>query len=224
MKTKFGVRSATPANKRLKNGYTLYDWVMRQKCFPDFWGRSISGADRLTEDELAFLRERGCKILLVMDELTEQGVSRMNGADDALRAVEVATALGVPQHQNIAIFADIKPDWSVNHNWMISFAQMLSANGYIPGFIGNTDSSKNFNFDRQCSHFVQATGNVGNYGAIYMATEPKLDVAPEVWEPFCPSALEPENMSLWVCGKTVFGSITTDDIYMKDEKTLEKLW
>ena len=110
MKTKFGVRSATPANKRLKNGYTLYDWVMRQKCFPDFWGRSISGADRLTEDELAFLRERGCKILLVMDELTEQGVSRMNGADDALRAVEVATALGVPQHQNIAIFADIKPD------------------------------------------------------------------------------------------------------------------
>lgn len=34
----------------------------------------------------------------------------------------------------------------------------------IPGFIGNTDSSKNFNFDRQCSHYVQATHDVGEYG------------------------------------------------------------
>lgn len=30
-------------------------------------------------------------------------------------------------------------------------------NGYTPAFIGHTDSSKNFNFDRQCSHYVQAT-------------------------------------------------------------------
>ena len=224
MKTKFGVRSATPSNKRLKNGYTLYDWVMRQKCFPDFWGRSISGVERLTEEEIAFLRERGCKILPVMDELTEQGVSRVNGADDALRAVEAATALGIPQYQNIAIFADIKPDWSVNHNWMISFAQMLSANGYIPGFIGNTDSSKNFNFDRQCSHYVQATGHIGSFGAIYVATEPKLEDVPEVWEPFCPSALEPEDMHFWACGKTVLGVVEADDLYMKDDKNLEKLW
>jgi hypothetical protein len=107
---------------------------------------------------------------------------------------------------------------------MISYAQMLSASGFVPGFIGNTDSSKNFNFDRQCSHFVEATGNVGNFGAIYMATEPKLDDAPEAWEPFCPSALEPTDMSLWLCGNTAVGPFAVDNIYMRDEKTLEKLW
>lgn len=224
MKTKFGVRSATPANKRLKNGYTLYDWVMRQKCFPDFWGRSISGVERLTEEEIAFLRERGCKILLMMDDLTERGVSRMNGAEDSVRAVEAAKALGVPQHQGIAIFADIKPDWSVNHNWMISFAQTLSDNGYVPGFIGNTDSSKNFNFDRQCSHFVEATSDVDCFNAVYMATEPKLVGMPTAWEPFCPSALDSEDIHLWNCGKTVFGPIEADDVYMKDKKVLENFW
>lgn len=224
MKMEFGVCSATPANKRLKNGYTFYDWVKRQKCFPSFWGRSISGMEQLTEEEIVFLRERGCKIMLVMDELTERGVSRLKGTDDAIRAVEAAKALGVPQYQGIAIFAYIKPDWSVNHNWMISFAQMVYANGYIPGFIGNTDSSKNFNFDRQCSHYVQATGNFDCFNAVYMATEPKMDGTPSVWEPYCPSALEPEDMDLWACGKTVFGSFEADDVYAKDKKIFEKFF
>ena len=43
MKTVFGVSSATPINKKLKNGYTMYDWVMRQKGFPAFCMRTLSG-------------------------------------------------------------------------------------------------------------------------------------------------------------------------------------
>ena len=39
MKTVFGVSSVTPINKRLKNGYTMYEWVMRQKDFPKHKGR-----------------------------------------------------------------------------------------------------------------------------------------------------------------------------------------
>ena len=39
MKTVFGVSSVTPINKRLKNGYTMYEWVMRQKGFPKHKGR-----------------------------------------------------------------------------------------------------------------------------------------------------------------------------------------
>ena len=30
----FGVSSTESANKYLTNGYTVYDWVVRQKCFP----------------------------------------------------------------------------------------------------------------------------------------------------------------------------------------------
>ena len=131
--------------------------------------------------------------------------------------------LGVPQNEGIALFAEIKPEWSVNHNWMISFAQVISANGYVPAFIGNTDSSKNFNFDRQCSHFVQATKDVNYFGAVFMATEPKLDSMPEKWEPYRPSALQPEDISLWCCGTTTFDFIGVEDVYAKDDKVLENL-
>ncbi|MEE1027031.1 MAG: hypothetical protein U0L55_08510 [Acutalibacteraceae bacterium] len=67
--------------------------------------------------------------------------------------------------------------------WMISFAQVIFANGYVPGFIGNTDSSKNFNFDRQASHFVQATRDMDCFGAILAATEPKCESIPDYWNP-----------------------------------------
>lgn len=144
----FGVDSTTPANKRLTNGYRLYDWVMRQNSFPAFWGRALTGEDRIEEEELAFLREKNCKVALILRDLTEAGVSASDGMEDGLRAVEAAKALGVPDHAGVALFAEIRPEWSVSHNWMLTFAETLVAAGYVPGFIGNTDSSKNFNFDR----------------------------------------------------------------------------
>ena len=161
---------------------------------------------------------------MVIRDLTETKVSGVNGTEDAIKAVEAAKELGVPQKEGITLFAEIKPEWSVNHNWMISFAQVVSANGYVPAFIGNTDSSKNFNFDRQCSHYVQATKDTNYFGALFMATEPKLDSMPEKWEPYCPSALEPEDMHLWSCGSTTFDFISVEDVYAKDDKVLESMW
>lgn len=107
---------------------------------------------------------------------------------------------------------------------MISFAQVISANGYIPGFIANTDSSKNFNFDRQCSHYVQATKDTDYFGAVFGATEPELDGMPEKWAPYCPSALNPEDISLWICGATAFDSTSVEDVYGANEKVLAKMW
>lgn len=224
MKTFFGVSSDIPSNQRLKNGYTLYDWVMRQKGFPLFWGRTLFGKNAITEDEIRFLKDKDCKILFVDRELTEREVSATSGIDSAMHVLKALQTLNISSNQAVAVMAEIKPDWSVNHNWMISFAQIIYANGFTPGFIGNTDSSKNFNFDRQCSHYVQATHNVEQYGAIYCATEPKCDGTPKEWLPFCPSALEPEDMHLWACGETIFGDIKVDDIYAKDSKTLEKMF
>ena len=224
MKTVFGVSSATPINKKLKNGYTMFDWVMRQKGFPGFCMRTLCGADKITAEEIAFLKEKDCKIGLVIRDLTEAKVSATNGRADALRAVAAAKELGVPQSKGIALFAQIKPEWSVNHNWMISFAQTVSANGYTPGFIGNTDSSINFNFDRQCSHFVQATKAANCFGAVFVATEPKCTRRPEKWTPYCPSALEPEDISLWCCGTTTFDSIQVENVYAKGNEVLETMW
>ncbi len=224
MKTIFGICSATPVNRKLKNGYTMYDWVKRQKCFPAFCMRTLCGEDTITSEEIAFLKARDCKIGLVIRDLTEAKVSGVDGTEDALKAVGAAKGVGISQNAGIALFAEIKPEWSVNHNWMISFAQAISANGYVPAFIGNTDSSKNFNFDRQCSHYVQATKEANCFGAIFMATEPKCDYMPEKWEPYCPSALQPEDISLWACGTTTFDLMGVDDIYAKDDKILDNMW
>jgi hypothetical protein len=220
----FGADSAQPANTRLTNGYDLFSWVMRQNCFPAFWGRSVSGENAITKEELEFLRSKNLKIALIFDDLTETNVSAANGTDDALRAVSAAKELGVPANEGIALFAKIAPDWSINHNWMISFARIVKNNGFVPGFIGNTDSSVNFNFDRQCSHFVQATNDVEHYGTLYWATEPKTGGEPEDWAPYCPTALTPEKIDLWQNGTTSCGQVTANTSYARDESILKYLW
>lgn len=220
----FGMRSDMKSNSRLKNGYTLFDWVMRQRGFPAFWFRPLLGENPLTEEEIKFLNSKDCKIALVLDNLSETIVSGTNGTREGLAAVEAATNMGVPQYSAIAIFANIKEGWSVNHNWMISFAQTLASNGYVPGFIGNTDSSKNFNFDRQCSHYIQATGNVHNFNAVYCATEPKCVGDVEEWSPYCPSAIQPDDIHLWMAGTITFDTIISDAIYARDKKILMNMW
>lgn len=220
----YGVDSTVPSSTRLTNGYTFYDWVMRQNRFPAFWGRALSGDDTISREEVDFLHSKRCKIALIVRDLTEAGVSATDGSQDALKAIEAAKELGVPQYENIALFAEIRPEWSVNHNWMISFAQVLSENGYLPGFIGNTDSSRNFNFDRQCSHYVQATGDFDQFRAVYWATEPKQEGEPDGWTPFCPSALTPEDIGLWQRGEIRFGDMTANESYARDTALLECMW
>ena len=169
----FGVNSHASANLRLKNGYTMYDWVMRKRCFPAFWGRTFLGENAITTEEIEQLRKKNCKIALIIRDLTEQQISQHSGVKDAMRVVAAAKALGVPQNKGIALFVEVKPEWCINHNWMISFARNLANNGYVAGFIGNTDSSVNPVFGRQCSHFVQATEFEKQCGAIFV--QPSLN-------------------------------------------------
>ncbi len=224
MKTIFGVKSNTPINCKLKNGHTMYDWVVRKNCYPTFCMRTLCGENKITTEEIEFLKAKGCKIGLVLDDLTEAEVSSINGVAAAEKAVASALELGVPENAGIAIFAEIKPEWSINHNWMISFAQAVKVKGFIAGFIGNTDSSKNFNFDRQASHFAEFTKEQNYLDAMFMATEPKQSGVPAKWAPYSPSAMEIEDMSFWACGEIVFGDIKTIEVYARDEKTLANLW
>ena len=39
----FGVDSATRADTVLQNNLTLFDWVTRNKMYPNYWGRYIGG-------------------------------------------------------------------------------------------------------------------------------------------------------------------------------------
>ncbi len=224
MKTIFGVKSNTPINCKLKNGHTMYDWVVRKNCYPAFCMRTLCGENKITAEEIEYLKVKGCKIGLVLNDLTEAEVSGINAISAVERAIASATELGVPANEGVAIFAEIKPEWSVNHNWMISFASALKAQGFVAGFIGNTDSSQNFNFDRQASHFAEFTKDENYLDAIFMAIEPKVDTVPTEWKPYCPSAMEREDMSFWSVSNTSFGDATVEDIYARDEMVLVNLW
>ena len=223
MKTLYGVSMTTPINQKLKNGHTMFDWIVRKKGFPTFCLRTLCGENPITAEEMTFMKDKGCSLGLVMRDVTEAEVSRSSGDSTAERAALAAMQLGVPQNENKVVFVEIKPDWSVNHNWMLSFAQAMLAKGYFAGFIGNTDSSKNFNFDRQCSHYADFSKDMNYFGAVFMATEPKKEDAPVEWEPYCPSSMEREDMSLWACSETVFDNIVAEDVYARDESVLANM-
>ena len=224
MKLIYGARSSFPSNTRLTNGYNLYEWVMRMSCYPSFWGRNISGERAIQVEEIKFLRSKECKIALLFNAFTENEIAGNKGVEAALRAVEAVKALGVPPKKGIAIFADIPSEWSVNHNWMISFSRSLIRNGYRPGFIGNTDSSKNFNFGRQCSHYVQATRKEDQLGAVYWSTEPQYPFDPEIWATYAPSQLLPRDMALWQYGTVNFHNIFAGKCYARDSSVTECFW
>ncbi len=224
MQTSFGVSSKIPSNTPLKNGYTIYDWVMRQKGFPDFWGRQISGENAVTKNELEFLKEKNCPVCLLFDDFTEAQISGNNGTKDGDRAADAAKALGVPRGVGIVIYADINPEWSINHNWMLGFAASVVNAGYCVGFIGNTDSSKNFNFDRQSSHYVQSVRFRKHLAASFGATEPKVEGEVKAWKPYCPSGINTEDIDLWRCGTVTFDLLTVDTVLAKDEEVLKKFW
>lgn len=224
MENYFGVSSLTPANQKLKNGYTLCEWAMRQHYYPLFWGRQLVGDNAITKEEYDYLKSKGIKTMLLINHFSEQDISKFDGTMDALEVVEVAKSLGVPQNQNIALYVVADSDGSINHNWMISFAHAVKQHGYIAGFIGNTDSSMNFNFDRQCSHFVLATSREKQYGAVYGATEPKCEYAPTEWSPYCPSALEPEHIGFWVYNEVMLDANAIGMILARDENSICCLW
>ena len=215
----FGARSEIPANKKLTNGYTLFDWAVRQNCFPAFWGRPISGEHAIKKEEIEFLAERDCGVLLVFDDLTLVGIAQKDGSADAERAISAAKALGAEGDGKTAIFAEIKENMNVNHNWMLSFAAGLKENGFVAGFIGNTDSSENFNFDSEFSHLVVAGGK-----ALCFATRPETNEHVYGWTPYSPSALPVEEMAFWQNGKKNFNGLEYNTVYAKDETLLEHIF
>lgn len=224
MATMFGTDSVCPANTRLSNGYDLFSWVMRKRGFPAFWGRSITGENTITKEEVNFLRKKKCKIALYLDDLTETGVAGINGTEDGVRAVEAAKKIGVPEGQGIAIFVVLGENWGINHNWLLSFASAINGNGFLPGFLGNTDSSKNFSFNRQCGHFLRATKDMENFAAVFGATEPKTEKEAVVWEPYCPSDLEKDKIALWQNGTITCDGISANTTYAHDESVLSCMW
>ena len=45
-----------------------------------------------------------------------------------------------------------------------------------------------------------------------------------IWAPYCPSALTPEEMDLWQSRVIRYGDITANEDYIRQESLLERMW
>ncbi len=58
----FGVDSKILANDILQNNLSQFEWVVRNKAYPNFWGKYLTGEKCLTKEEIKFIHSKGCKI------------------------------------------------------------------------------------------------------------------------------------------------------------------
>lgn len=122
----------------------------------------VQSLEKISKEEMEFLRERQCKTVIYFTELTEAVVSASNGTEYALQAVSGAEELGVAAGEGIAIFAVFDREWSINHNWMISFAAAINAGD----FAGTIDVMKNKR-ESEMQFFAYSAAGTTTYPSIY---------------------------------------------------------
>ena len=201
----FGVDSEVPSDELLQNNLTEFEWVARNKLYPDFWGRNITGEHRLTKEEIAFLHSKGCRIAAICNgsntmETEEQGKIQ------AKKIVLAALELGIPE--TAAIFLKLDEPVNATEDYMRGYIQEMISEGYTPGFQANTDAS--YSFDREYSRGMQNHPELFGQSLIW-AVKPSLKeykrvttthlIHPDNWGPYAPSGITRDQIAAWQYGR-----------------------
>lgn len=232
----FGVDSRTPANDILQNNLTEFEWAVRNKLYPNFWGRNLTGENALTKGEIEFLHSNGCKIAAIYNDSGEKQTEEQ-GQILAKKIDVLALELGIPE--GTAIFLEIGENENVTRDFMKGFADCLITEGFTPGFKTNTDAV--FSFDREFSRGLQTDREIFER-CIVWAVAPSLAeydyvttthlIHPDNWIPFAPSGITRNDIAVWQYGKNCHpiaddsGEETTFNVNLvKDEKIIiEKMF
>lgn len=201
----FGVDSKIQADDILQNNISEFEWVVRNKVYPNFWGRNLVGENSLTNKEIDFLHEKGCKIAAIYTSLDAKETEEQ-GKIVAKKIDVVATELGIPH--GTAIFLEIGESENVTRDYMRGFAEGLIEEGFTPAFKANTDA--NFGFDREFSRGLQTDREIFNKCLVW-AVVPSLAeyervttthlIHPDNWIPFAPSGITRDDIAVWQYGK-----------------------
>ena len=201
----FGIDSKTKANDLLQNNLEQFEWVVRNKIYPNFYARYLTGENSLTEEEIKFLHSKGCKIAAIYasrdaKRAEEQGVNLAQEIN--VRALK----LGIPE--GVAIFLEIGENETISRDFMKGFAKELMVNGYTPGFKANTDAK--FSFDREFSRGMQTDREVFNKCLIWSVSPSVKEydgittshlIHPDNWKPYAPSGISRSEIAIWQYGK-----------------------
>lgn len=232
----FGVDSKIQANDLLQNNIEEFEWIVRNKIYPNFYGRYLTGENCLTKDEIDFLHSKGCKIAAIYKEegekqTEEQGTILAKKID--IRALE----LGIPEGS--AIFLEIGENEAVSRDFMRGFAKSLMAEGFTPAFKANTDAR--FAFDREFSMGMQSDNDVFKICLVW-AVSPTVKeyngittshlIHPDNWRPYAPSGITRNEIAVWQYGLNCHpieddtGKVTTFnlDLVRNEQVIIDKMF
>ena len=200
----FGVDSEIQANDILQNNISMFEWVVRNKIYPNFWGRNLVGENALTKEEIDFIHSKGCKIAATYTDVGEKQTEEQ-GKLAGEKAVALAFDLEIPQ--GIAIFLNINEE-SASRDYLKGFAEELIESEYTPAFKANTDAK--FDFDREFSRGLQTGRDVFEQCLVW-AVAPTLSeydnmttthlIHPDNWVPYAPSGIKRKDIAVWQYGK-----------------------
>ena len=232
----FGVDSKIQANDLLQNNIEEFEWVVRNKIYPNFYGRYLTGENCLTKEEIKFLHSKGCKIAAIYvddgkKQTEEEGIILAKKID--IRTVE----LGIPE--GTAIFLEIGEGESVSRDFMKGFAKGLMTEGLTPGFKANTDAK--FTFDLEFSRGMQTDKEIFKKCLIW-AVSPTVKeyngittshlIHPDNWTPFAPSGITRNEIAIWQYGvechpiEDDMGKVTTFnlDLVRNEQVIIDKMF
>jgi hypothetical protein len=201
----FGVDSKVSSSTVLQNNLNQFEWVLKNKLYPVFWGRVIVGENALTVDEIHFLHKKGCKIapICYTDSVKKK---EAQGYQDAERMVDIAIELDIPE--GVAIFLELSETETVTDKYLKGFILGLAEHGYTAGFKANTDAK--FCFDREFSRGMQVCREMFETSLVW-AVAPTVEdynrmtnshlIHPDNWVPFAPSGITRKDISVWQYGK-----------------------
>jgi hypothetical protein len=211
----FGVDSKVPAYNLLQNNLDLFEWVTRNKIYPAFWGRNITGKNSITMDEIGFLRKKACRIAAICSD-TDAKETEEQGRTFAEKAVDIAHHLGI--NKGSAIFLEIEESESNLENYMLGFAKELIFKGYTPGFKANTDTK--YAFYREFGRLIQMPNDFFAKCVVW-ATAPILTeydrittthlIQPDNWTPCSPFGISRNDIAIWQYGKDCHRIYDNDD-------------
>ncbi len=201
----FGVDSQIQCDDILQNNLTEFEWAVRNKIYPSFWGRNLVGENSLTKEEINFLHQKGCKIAAIYNDSGEKQ-TQDQGRIIAEKINKFVLELGIPK--GTAIFLEIADTENASTNFMKGFAERIIESGLTPGFKANTDA--NFPFDREYSRGMQTKREIFEKCLIWAVapTLPEYDrvttthlIHPDNWLPFAPSGITRNDIAIWQYGK-----------------------
>ena len=201
----FGVDLNREATTLLQNNIDLFEWVLRNKVYPNFVGRHILGNSCLTKEEIEFLHEKGCPIAALFRNDGKK-VTEAEGEACAAHAIKAAKALGI--RRDTALFLELAAEEPVNRDFLRGVATRMLLAGYTPAFRANTDAA--YRFDREFGRGMQSNPEVFGKCLIW-ALAPTLEeydgmttshlIHPDNWKPFAPSAIRRNEIAIWQYGK-----------------------